>query len=345
MNISKPIILDEKKLAKFFDDIARGFQQSPLEILLSLALLLLFIGFLIFMYKLQKKRLRETHNRRYLELYETAMAKLNLNPSELHLLERLARYLKTPERKYLLLVNHSTFNACASRLCREENVQEVSLSSFRIKLRFSAQDPERIPASTAELPQGLPVLITSRTGKRAAGRVAGSKPQSLIISPTEPIKLPCGIEVRVYFQNRSGVFSFTTHIQDTLEKPEPAIHLAHSETIRRTQRRVYYREKLSLPIFVRPAGSEEKPLLSAFLDLGGGGASLRNPQKRYEAGVDLELTFLPSGSDRLSLTAKVIRASQGGKILHVRFGTITDSVRDRIIGSLFLKPRTRKVKL
>lgn len=339
-----PIILDEEKLTKFFDDISRDFQRSPLEILLALVLLLLFIGFLIFMYRLQKKRLQESRNIRYVELYEAAMAKLNLNPSELHLLERLARYLKTPERKYLLLVNHSTFNTCASRLCREEDVQEVSLSSFRIKLGFNAQDPERIPCSTAELPQGLPVLITSRTGKRAAGRIAGSQPHSLIISPTEPIKLPSGIPVTVYFQNRSGVFSFTTHVQDTLQKPEPAIHLAHSETIRRTQRRAYYREKLSLPIFVRPAGSEEKPLLSAFLDLGGGGASLRNPQNRFKAGVDLELTFLPSGADRLTLTTRVIRASRGGRVLHVRFATITDSVRDRIIGSLFLKPLTRKDK-
>lgn len=340
-----PIILDEHKLTKFFDDISRGFQQSPLEILLALALLLLFIGFLIFMYKLQKKRLRETRNKRYLELYEAAMAKLNLNPSELYLLERLARYLKTPEQKYLLLVNHSTLNACASQLCREEDVPEVSLSSFRIKLGFSAQDPERIPSSTAELPQGLPVLITSRTGKRATGRVTGSQPHSLIISPTEPIKFPFGIPLRVYFQNRSGVFSFATHIQDIREKAEQAIHLAHSETIRRTQRRAYYRKKLTLPIFVRPAGSEEKPLLSAFLDLGGGGASLRNPQNRFKAGMDLELTFLPSGADRLSLTAKVIRASRGGKILHVRFGTMTDSARDRIIGSLFIKPRMRKDKL
>jgi len=339
-----PIILDEGKLTKFFDDISRGFQHSPLQILLAIALLLLFIGFLIFMYKLQKKRLRETRNRRYLELHKAAMAKLNLNPSELHLLERLSRYLKTPQRKYLLLVNHSTFNACATRLCREEDVREVSLSALRIKLGFSAQDPERIPSSTAELPQGLPVLITSRIGKRAAGRVAGSRPQSLIISPTEPIRLPCGIPVTVYFQNLSGVFSFTTHVQDTQEKAEPTIHLAHSETIRRTQRRAYFREKLSLPIFVRPAGSEEKPLLSAFLDLGGGGASLTNPQNRFKAGMDLELTFIPSKADRLTLTAKVIRSSRGGKVLHVRFGTITDSVRDRIIGSLFLKPRTRKDK-
>ncbi|MQY76228.1 MAG: hypothetical protein GH155_01195 [Spirochaeta sp.] len=339
-----PIILDEQKLTKFFDDISTGFQQSPLEILLSLALLLLFIGFLIFMYRLQKKRLRETRNRRYLQLYEAAMAKLDLNPSELQLLEQLAHYLKKPERKYLLLVNHSTFNACVNRMCGEEDVRQVSLSALRIKLGFSVQDPERIPSSTAELPEGLPVLITSRVGKRAAGRVAGSQPHSLIISPTEPVKLPSGIPATVYFQNRSGVFSFTTHVRETVEKPEPAIHLAHSETIRRTQRRAYYREKLSLPIFVRPAGSEEKPLLSVFLDLGGGGASLRNPQNRYAAGADLELTFLPSGADRLSLTAKVIRASRGGKVLHVRFGTITDSVRDRIIGSLFTKPRTRKVK-
>jgi len=75
-----PIILDEKKLTKFFDDISRGFQQSPLEILLALFLLLLFIGFLIFMYRLQKKRLLESRNRRYFQLYEAAKAKLNLNP-------------------------------------------------------------------------------------------------------------------------------------------------------------------------------------------------------------------------------------------------------------------------
>ncbi len=90
---------------------------------------------------------------------------------------------------------------------------------------------------------------------------------------------------------------------------------------------------------MRAVGSEEKPLRSVFRDLGGGGASLANPQKAFRAGMDLELTFNPTGEDPLSIMAEAIRTSKGGKLVHVRFGSITDSMRDRIIGSLFRTSR------
>ncbi|MBA7689092.1 hypothetical protein ES703_97587 [subsurface metagenome] len=90
-----------------------------------------------------------------------------------------------------------------------------------------------------------------------------------------------------------------------------------------------------LPVFIKPAGSEERPLESILLDLGGGGASLKNPNRSFKPGMDLELSFHPEGESRMFIIAEVLRISKNGTILHLRFGPLKETTRDRIIGSLF----------
>ncbi len=146
------IILDERKLSDFFESISSGFQNSLLDILLALGALVLFVGFLLLMYQLQKKRLREARTRRYQELYERALGKLALHPSDLDLLGRLSDFLKTPERKYLLLVNQTTFNSCANRIREKGDVPAASLAALRIKLGL----PFKIRSAFPTPPQNCP---------------------------------------------------------------------------------------------------------------------------------------------------------------------------------------------
>jgi hypothetical protein len=245
----------------------------------------------------------------------------------------MARFLKDPEKKYLILISQPTFNFCAAKLRKKESVSASSIAELRNRLGFRLQGPEQIPASSGELPDGQGLLIVGIKGNlRAQGRVGKQEPRSLVV------ELVAGSpafrereSVRVYFQNRSGLFSFDSSVQSVQNR---TLLLEHGEEIKRIQRRKYYRKRISQPVAVRRPDSEDQHAVSTFYDLGGNGASLKNPQKRFSSGDDLELTFLAAG-ERFTLVAEVLRTSKNGDVLHVRFAPMRESTRDRIIGALF----------
>ncbi len=327
------IVLDKDKLSSFFESVSSGFVQSPLEILIVILLLIGFFGFLLLMYRIQKKRAKRKLFKQSQEKFERLVKKFDINPSEQALIRKLADFLKKPEKEYLLLLNQATFNSSVNKLKAKEELPAVAVTGLRLKLGFSAQDPEKRPSSSAELPQGMGVIIITEGGKKYPGKVTDCQAQSLAVhleDPTAPISR--GNPVTLYFQNRSGIFAFTTFVQ---ERKGTAVYLDHSDKIVRHQRRKYYRKRLLLPLFIKPAGSEEVPVRSIMLDLGGGGASLKNPYARFKSGDDLELSFHPAGEKQFFILTEVLRVSKNGKILHVRFGPLKETTRDRIIGFLF----------
>ena len=64
-----------------------------------------------------------------------------------------------------------------------------------------------------------------------------------------------------------------------------------------------------------------------------------NPEHRFKAGDDLELRFKPAGDLEVRLTASVVRLSDGGKIIHVNYEHIRESLRDRIYHAIFKPPK------
>jgi hypothetical protein len=327
------IIFDQEKLSAFFKTVSRGFERSPLEVILVIVSVLVFIALLIIAYRIQRRRIRRQQrsiaDRRYKELAEKRL----LTPSEQNLVKRMARFLKDPVKKYLILISQPTFNFCASKLRKKESVSASSIAELRNRLGFRLQGPEQIPASSAELPDGQGLLIISIKGNlRAQGRVGKQEPRAMVVELVEGSPAFREREaIRVYFQNRSGLFSFDSIVQSVQNR---TVLLAHGEEIKRIQRRKYYRKRISQPVAVRRPDSEEQHTVSTFYDLGGNGASLKNPQKRFSAGEDLELTFLAAG-ERFTLVAEVLRTSKNGEVLHVRFAPMRESTRDRIIGALF----------
>jgi c-di-GMP-binding flagellar brake protein YcgR len=327
------IVFDQEKLSAFFDTVSRGFERSPLEIVLVIVSVLAFIALLIVVYRLQRLKVqrqqRKLADRRYREIVE----RRSLTPSEEDLVGRMARYLKEPSKKYLILINQPTFNFCAARLKGREDISAASIAELRSRLGFRLQGPEQVPASSAELPEGQGLLIVDqRGGRKAQGRIRNQEPQHLIVQLIEKgAVFRRGEQVRIYFQNRSGLFSFDSAV---LSVQDQQMQLQHGEDIKRFQRRKYYRKRISQPVAVRYPDSEEQPILSTFYDLGGNGASLKNPGKRFRPADALELTFLAAG-ERFTLVAEVLRTSKSAEVLHVRFAPMRETTRDRIIGSLF----------
>jgi len=329
------IVFDQEKLSAFFDTVSRGFQTSPLEIVLVMVAVAAFIALLIIVYRLQHRRIRRQQRILADRRYRQILTKHPLTPSEEELVRRMSRHLKQPEKKYLILINQPTFNFCASRLSNQEPASASALTGLRNKLGFRLQGPEQIPSSSTELPEGQGLLIVDSQApgrRKAQGRVRKQGPRCLTAelvgsNPT----FRTGEPVRVYFQNRSGLFSFESRVQSARTAE---VELQHGERIERIQRRKYYRRRISQPVVLRSAGTDQQPVHSTFFDLGGNGASLKNPGGRYEPGDVVELTFLAAG-EQCTLVAEVLRTSKNGQVLHVRFAPMRETTRDRIIGSLF----------
>jgi len=117
------------------------------------------------------------------------------------------------------------------------------------------------------------------------------------------------------------------------------LRIAHSENLLRAQNRQFYRRKLSVPVGIKKAGSDEKPETVRSIDLGGGGASLVNPQRRFRKGQSVELFIETRAGRRLKVTGSVIRTSSDGEVLHIEFDRIPESHRDRIIGYILNKTK------
>jgi hypothetical protein len=346
---------DPRKVSEFLDSIARGFVTSPLQYILFGAIILLLVAGLLVAYRVQRGRARRQENQLGLERFERLAGKLGLSGPEREVLDRLAGGRLA--RKLRLLASPAAFNHAVARL----EVQtpgapaESSLAELRLKLGFQAQNPERVPSASSELPVGLPVvLVWSFAGARyrLAAEVAGQQAEALTLacpparslpggSPPEAAAAvpPAGSQVTVIFQNRAGVFSFRTTVLAASAsgglRPAAAgcLRLDQVEKLQRIQRRKYYRRRLRLPVQVQ-AREGEPQLASQLLDLGGDGASLVNPRRSLSAGDLAELSFRV-GNESFRLTAEVLRVSRDGQVLHVRFYGLHDADRDRLLGALF----------
>ncbi|MBN1837611.1 MAG: PilZ domain-containing protein [Spirochaetales bacterium] len=285
-------------------------------------------------------RARSLRTRRGAEIYRYLSRRLGLSRSEQQLADRISSYYHPPETKYMVLVDELDFDDCAARAEERGSLEEMTLSALRLKLDFGAGNPEEAPGSSAELGPGTPVIIVQKGRPSIRGRVAESESdsegelasQSLVVeldTGTEPPTV--GVPVSVYFHNPAGVFVFASYARRLVKN---RIHLDHSDVVRPSQRRRYYRKAVKLPVYVMLRDKLEEPVRSAILDLSGGGASLENPGMSVTAGDELALSFSPGG-ERFTVPARVIRLSASGRVMHVQFLRLSESARDRLIGSLF----------
>lgn len=98
-------------------------------------------------------------------------------------------------------------------------------------------------------------------------------------------------------------------------------------------RRMYMRRRVRLPVLVAREPDAADARQTILLDLGGGGASLRNPWGLLQKGDPLRMSFSP-GAGRLTVAAHVVRVSGNGTAIHVKFESLSETARDRILAFL-----------
>jgi c-di-GMP-binding flagellar brake protein YcgR len=327
------IVLDEEQLSYLFEEIAKGFEKSPVEIALF-AVLIVGIGLsIVLLYRHQLRRGREEIIQRSKKIFDQTVKTKSLGKADLNVLEQMVKHLKSPTDKHLLLEDQYTFNGCARKLFATDRVTASGIAALRVKLGFKTRSPEGIPHSTAELQDELPVIIVQKGKKGSRGMITQIKPSSLTIALEGEMPLPKRtLPIQVYFQGPSGRYIFVSRIRG-YGKGE--IEVAHSENIKRMQRRKFYRKKLMLPVYVKRAESDESSILTTLIDLSGGGASIMNRDMLFSSGDRISISLAASRTKRIYITGDVLRMSRGGKTIHVEFADMLESSRDRIIKLLF----------
>jgi c-di-GMP-binding flagellar brake protein YcgR len=330
-----------------FETFYQGFAGSPFEITLVALFVVLFFGGLAYFATRASRREERTRKEHANALYEELKEHHHLTPTEEDAIARLSKHLNRPERKYVLLQSQAMFNAAATTALREGAVSEGTISALRVKLDYTDQPTNKPPHSTADLPKGSAVLVTKKEQRSVKARVIDpTETEFRLQTELERRPFAFGTLVRVVYQNNIGIFAFNCAVEGF---EDGILSLTHDEEPERVQRRQHYRAELHLPVHVNYAGAEskkrknqgkQKPLESEFLDIGGGGASLRNPNKQFKAGDHIELSFHPYGNETMRVQASVIRTSQDDSVLHVSFEQMRESMRDKIYRMLFNRAKT-----
>jgi hypothetical protein len=323
-------------LQRFFEQVSSAYQTSPFEVLLVVFLLLLLIAGLVG-YAVYWSRRERRHQIALSErLFEEKASERSLGPSQRDLLQKMRRYLKDDAQVHHLVTDEVAFNSAAARLREDGEANAQSIAALRVTLGFHDGSGDRAPRSSTAIPQGATVLIARNRYRRPVkARVLTPQPNAFRVRLVEQgARMPPGAGVDVFYQSSAGVFTFHTTV---LAEHTQEIRLSHSEDLKRYQKRRYYRRRVEIPVHLYPFDSE-KPLLSKSRDIGGGGASLLNPDGHFKVGDELELRFKPDGVE-IRITGTVVRVSDNGRTIHVNYEHIRDSVRDRIYNAIFKPPK------
>lgn len=321
------------------EDFYRGFNADPLEIVLFTALILLFVVGLALMYRHLVKKERREREKRAEALFREGVREKRLTEAEIQTLEELGTFLNSRVKRYMLVQNQSIFNACAEAAVKSKLIPESRVSALRVRLGFAGRKFDAPPDSSAQIERGSSVLLIQEGRPSVRGRVLAPEPTYFRVQVETPNRpFPTGSVVEVLYQDSSGMYTFTTPVKGFRDS---VLYFGHSERLSRVQRRQYYRRNITLPVFVKLAGKDEKPVESRFLDLGGGGASLENPGNRFKAGAGLELSFYPGNRRTLNVMGHVVRTSKRGSVLHINFEHLKESTRDSIYNLLFDEEKKR----
>jgi c-di-GMP-binding flagellar brake protein YcgR len=327
------IIFDAEKLNEFFDAVGSGFQKSPFEYIVFAVLFgLLFLSlllFIIFQIKNRRKTLKHSRQR-----FHNIIMKRGLTPQETKFVEKMTRYFPR-DKKYIsdILTHAHTFNTCARHMAEREDIDDALAAKIRIKLGFSGEGNGgggggRLHQlhSTTEFAAGVYVRLNTWGQGTFKGRIEEIDGRGLTI--TTKARAASGDSILLEVDSRSGYYIVRTRVT---ESGENRLKVAHSEHLERVQNRNYFRKPMRLPVTLKLPGANGKTFHTTLLDLGGGGAKVKNPGLKAFVGMELILLMKLRPDEALALKTRVARVSGTDSSLSLSFVSIKEAVRDKIM--------------
>jgi c-di-GMP-binding flagellar brake protein YcgR len=306
-------------------------QHDILIFSIIMGFLVVFLIVFALIQVVRRKRRRVNQSR---EAFERTIADKNLTPIEIGLLERLAGQIPTGRaNQHLVVQSRSAFDAVVDRYRQKEEIPEVLLATLRMKLGFLWGDGKRPMHATSEMLEGTEVTLIQWQGEKAQGRVAEQRPDALVLRVEENRSVfESMTPLLVSFAHSNGVYAFCSQI---IHREGSLLKLSHTEHFWKVQKRKYYRRQVTGPVMVTRAGSQEPPIQASLIELGGGGATIINPDKRLAGGEKITMVLQLKLEEKLTVQGEVVRLSKEESLAHIHFLSISDTMRDRILGYLF----------
>ncbi len=316
---------------QFYSTFTESYLNSPERIAIFVGFLTLLVVTLLAYHRMDRRRYEKHRRQIAADIFKSRISEIALSPGDLAAVDVLAGYLPDPNEKYLIVTNENVFTNCARKARDDEVLPASTTSALRVRLGFT-RSADRAPVSTAHLPVGAPVYVRTAAGPQKC-RVEKHLDTSIVVRAERGVmSLRTGQRVELFYHNSSGLFRVKTYVQGLDAR---TISLAHSEDLTQYQKRRYFRKTVEIPVEIRCAERDDVFHETRTVDLGGGGASIMNPNGRFKAEDRVELSFMSGALERLSVVARVLRTSRNDSVIHVEFVSIREAVRDKIFNVLF----------
>jgi len=323
------IVFDQAKLNELFSRLSSGFGVDPRYVGIFIAAMVGIVSFLLVSYRIirrgEERRIAATIEERN----DRAFSRYSFSAAERALIDVLAEHLNDPRRKYLLLTDPHAFSIALQRARARNPIDRAAAGSLQRRLGIDPRKHITRLRSTADLPEGLPVVLERSKQARIPGVVARNSAEALVVELRRaPGSVVRGGTITLYCHDPRGVFAFSTQIR---RLQGTHIALSHSSKLKHAQRRAYFRRNVSMRVVVRVEGREGTSHTTRLVDLSGGGASLVNAGGFLRQGDEISLFLTRGKDDWLPIPGNVVRLSDEEDIAHVRFGEMTEVVRDHIV--------------
>jgi hypothetical protein len=311
-------------------DASQSFTGTRTEIIILIAAIIaIVIGAAVF-FVVQMRSSRKEAEAEDRNKFNAAVERHGLDQDDIAFIKRLLPYLQRQNTVHLLVTNQTVFARCVQKLALKEDLPQKRVGRLRLKLGFGPREEGKPISSTTEIPDNQELTVDSDKFNAFEGVVTGRTPDFLIIRRKEGNFLPgIGSEIVLNFQRKEGHYMLNTTVE-TIE--EHAVGIPHSENVKMTQYRKFFRKNLNTEIGIRIGGSNVNYTKTLLIELSGGGASVQNPKKMFRKGEDVELYI--RDQPPLKLLGEVIRLSSDGDVLHLSFPVLKPALRDRLIGYL-----------
>jgi c-di-GMP-binding flagellar brake protein YcgR len=323
-------------ISEFFRGIMEGLQSTTRQQTLIVLIIAGFVILLLGVYLVQRW---VTHLRIVDESQKTfanALRNVDLTREERDYLEQLTNELpKKQEQKYLLVHEPIWFSRAAESLIQKGAVTPAMLKPLRQKLDVCCFKRERPLSSTKELPPGLHLYITEGTVEGYHARIVKQKHDlfAAVVRKQDAPLFTEGKSYTLFFKRRKNTYRFASTARFVRNN---IVWFKQTEEIDKVQRRNYYRKKVALPVELEKSGYETYRAATRLIDLGGGGAKMENPHGMFKSGDLMRVLLKLPPEDSLEVGGEVVKTSDEGGAIHVRFDPIKPAQVDRILRYVML---------
>jgi hypothetical protein len=319
---------------EFLESVSKGLAGNSFQIILAVSSLLFFILLIIIISKIfkykEKKELKIVLDKKYNKL----LAQFSIDLKEKEIIERLSKFLRTPEKKYLLLLNpnifHSTLNKLRELILMDKkaHLDSKTLYSLEHKLGFNKISRFSELNTTYDLPDGISVYVIFNKDLKLSGRIINTEEAIKVNLENRITENHKGRKALIYTHMYSGIYVFYTKVK---KMSNFQLLLEHTFKLKALQRRSFFRKNVNLPVLIEKTGDVVQPVSTMIYDISGGGASIDNRNIGLNPHDDIKLSFPNNKILTLRLNAEVIRTSRNGKTAHIKFNHLKYSTQDRII--------------